>query len=56
MYIDVLSQSQEFDDPDAEYKNWLNNLRELVDRYINDKNLSIRTKYMWLFEKINALS
>lgn len=55
MYVDFLSQSQEFNNPEAEYKDWVNNLREVVNNNINNKDVSVRTKYMWLAERIKEL-
>lgn len=55
MYVDFLSQSQEFDNPETEYEDWVKNLQELVNNNINNKDVSVRTKYMWLDERIKEL-
>lgn len=55
MYVDFLSQCQEFDNPETEYEDWVDNLQELVNNNINNKDVSVRTKYMWLDEKIKEL-
>ena len=55
MYVDFLSQCQEFDNHETEYEDWVDNLQELVNNNINNKDVSVRTKYMWLDEKIKEL-
>lgn len=54
-YVDVLSQSQEFDYPEEDYRSWLENIKGLVNENMNSQDFSIRTKYMWLDEKINSI-
>ena len=47
-FIDVLDQIQEFNDPEFEYVDWMNELRELIFEGLKSTDQSVRMKFQWL--------
>ena len=54
-YIDMLSQDQEFNNPECDYLPWLQHIRSIVVEGLKNENFSVQSKYQWLKMKLNSL-
>ena len=54
-YVNMLTQSQEFNDPGTQYRPWLTNLKHVIVEGLKAKDINVREKYEWLRDKFNAL-
>lgn len=54
-YVNMLMQSQEFNDPGNQYRPWLANLKYIIVQGLKVQDVRVREKYEWLRDKFNAL-